>query len=317
MKVLVADSMSQVGVEVLQAAGLEVDVKTGLKPEELKAVINDYEGLIIRSATKVTADLLTAAGRLKVVARAGTGVDNIDIPAATAKGVVVMNTPGQNSNAAAELTIGLILSLSRNIPQGTASLKACQWEKKALMGREVKGKTLGLIGIGNIGSIVAELARGLKMKVVAFDPFISQGKAREMGLELIEDLDELLSRADYVSLHVPKTAQTAMMINAERIGKMKDGAFLICAARGGLVDEEALGQALGAGKLAGAALDVFATEPPGACPLLECRNFICTPHLGASTQEAQVNVARAAAEQVRDYLLKGEARFALNKPQGG
>lgn len=314
MKVLVSDSMSEVGVEVLKEAGIEVDVNTGLDPEELKAIIDNYEGLIVRSATKVTPELLAAADKLKVIARAGTGVDNINIPAATENGVVVMNTPGQNSNAVAELTIGLILSLSRNIPQGTAGLKACQWEKKTLMGHEVGGKTLGLIGIGNIGTLVVPAARGLRMKVIAYDPFIDQAKARDLDIDLLGDLDELLGQADYVSLHLPKTEQTAMLIDSKSIAKMKDGAFLICAARGGIVDEEALCHALESGKLAGAALDVFATEPPGACALLECNNFICTPHLGASTYEAQVNVARAAGEQVRDYLLNGQARHALNQP---
>jgi D-3-phosphoglycerate dehydrogenase len=313
MKVLVSDSMSEVGVDVLKEAGIEVDVNTGLKPEELKAIIGNYEGLIVRSATKVTSELLAEADKLKAIARAGTGVDSIDIPAATDRGVVVMNTPGQNANAVAELTIGLMLALSRNITQGTSSLKACQWEKKALMGYEVGGKTLGLIGIGNIGALVARAAQGLNMNVMAYDPFVDNTRAKELGIGLLDDLDELLGQADYVSLHVPKTEQTAMLINAQKIGKMKDGAFLICAARGGIVDENALCSALNSGKLAGAALDVFATEPPGACALLECQNFICTPHLGASTHEAQVNVARAAGEQIRDYLLKGQSRHALNE----
>jgi len=313
MKVLVADPMDQAGVEILTRAGLTAEVRTGLKPEELKEIIGLYAGLIVRSATKVTPDLVAAAKNLKVVARAGTGVDNIDLPACTGKGIVVMNTPGQNSNAAAELTIGLMLALSRYIPQGTASLKACQWEKKKLMGREVGGKTLGVVGIGAIGAIVAKLAQGLRMKVIAFDPYATAEQAQALGAEYLTDLDELLSRSDYLTLHVPRTDQTAMLINQERIAKMKDGAFLICAARGGIVDEEALYQALESGKLAGAALDVFATEPPGACALMGCHNFICTPHLGASTKEAQINVAVAAAEQVRDYLQKGEARNALNK----
>lgn len=313
MKVLVSDSMSEVGVDVLKEAGIEVDVNTGLKPEELKAIIGNYEGLIVRSATKVTSELLAEADKLKAIARAGTGVDSIDIPAATDRGVLVMNTPGQNANAVAELTIGLMLALSRNITQGTSSLKACQWEKKSLIGYEVGGKTLGLIGIGNIGALVARAARGLNMNVMAFDPFVDNTRAKELGIGLLDDLDELLGQADYVSLHVPKTEQTAMLINAQKIGKMKDGAFLICAARGGIVDEDALCSALNSGKLAGAALDVFATEPPGACALLECQNFICTPHLGASTHEAQVNVARAAGEQIRDYLLKGQSRHALNE----
>ncbi len=313
MKVLVADPMADVGVTIMREAGLEVDVLTGLSPEEQKEIIGRYDAMIVRSATKVTPELLAAADKLKAVARAGTGVDNIDIPACTEKGVIVMNTPGQNSNAAAELTIGLMLAISRHIPQGTSSLKACQWEKKALKGREVGGKTLGVIGIGAIGGIVAQLAQGLRMKVIAFDPYADQKRADELGVELLDSLDELLPRADYLTLHIPKTDQTAMMINAETIAKMKDGAYLICAARGGIVDEDALHEALVSGKLAGAALDVFATEPPGACALMECQNFICTPHLGASTEEAQINVAVAAAEQIRDYLLKGETRNNLNQ----
>jgi D-3-phosphoglycerate dehydrogenase len=313
MKVLISDAMSDVAVSVLKDAGIDVDVNTGLDPEGLKAIIGDYEGLLVRSATKVTPEIFEAATKLKAVARAGTGVDNIHIPTATKKGVVVMNTPGQNSNAVAELTIGLMIALSRHIPRGTETLKACRWEKKALMGTEIKGKTLALVGIGNIGSIVARLAQGLGMYVIAYDPYIDKAVARDMGIELFDDLDQVWGKADYVSLHIPKTSDTANLVNAKAIAKMKDGAYLICAARGGIVDEEALVLALQSKKLAGAALDVFATEPPGACSLLECDNFICTPHIGASTVEAQVNVARAAAEQIRDYFLKGEARFAVNK----
>ena len=314
MKVLISDAMSNVAVDVLKEAGIDVDVNTGLDPEELKAIIGDYEGLLVRSATKVTPEILEAATKLKAITRAGTGVDNIHIPTATEEGVVVMNTPGQNSNAVAELTIGLMIALSRHIPRGTESLKACQWEKKALMGTEIKGKTLALIGIGNIGSIVARLSQGLGMTVIAYDPYIERAVARDMGIQLFEDLDQVWPKADYISLHIPKTDETANLINAETIAKMKDGAYIVCAARGGIIDEDALVQALQSKKIAGAALDVFAKEPPGSCSLLECDNFICTPHIGASTVEAQVNVARAAAEQVRDYLLKGEARFALNKP---
>jgi len=313
MKVLISDSMSEVAVDVLKRAGIEVDVKTGLDPEELKAIIGEYDGLLVRSATKVIPELFDAATNLKAIARAGTGVDNIDINKASEKNIVVMNTPGQNSNAVAELTIGLMIALSRHIPRGTASLKACQWEKKTLMGHEIKGKTLGLIGIGNIGSIVSKLAKAMGMHVIAYDPYIDAEKAGNMGIELYEDLDKMLGSSDYVSIHIPKTDETAMLINADRIAKMKDGAFLICAARGGIIEEDALHQALASGKLGGAALDVFAVEPPGACKIMECENFICTPHIGASTFEAQINVARAASEQVRDYLLKGEARFALNK----
>lgn len=314
MKVLISDSMSEVAVEVIRESGIEVDVKTGLTPEELKAIIGDYDGLVVRSATKVTSDLLEAAGKLKAVARAGTGVDNIDVKAATGKGIVVMNTPGQNSNAVAELTIGLMIALSRHIPRGTAGLKECRWEKKALMGTEIKGKVLGLIGIGNIGAIVADLARKMGMTVLAYDPYVDKSIAGSAGIELVENLDELWGKAHYLSIHIPKTKETENLINAQTIAKMRDGAYLICAARGGIVDEDALCVAMNSGKLGGAALDVFAKEPPGACGLLECENFICTPHIGASTIEAQINVARAASEQLRDYLLKGEARFAVNRP---
>jgi D-3-phosphoglycerate dehydrogenase / 2-oxoglutarate reductase len=313
MRVLIADPTDPAAQEILSQAGIQVDVKTDLSADELKGIIGDYDGMILRSATKVTPELAAAAKKLKVVARAGTGVDNVDIPACTENNIVVMNTPGQNSNAAAELTIGLMLALSRNIPQGTSSLKACQWEKKALKGREVGGKTLGVIGIGAIGGIVAQLAQGLRMKTIAFDPYATPEMAAQIGAEYLDDLEALLSQSDYVTLHIPKTDQTALLINKERIAGMKDGAFLICAARGGIVDEEALCDALNSGKLAGAALDVFATEPPGACALMECNNFICTPHLGASTEEAQINVAVAAAEQIRDLLLKNEIRNALNQ----
>ena len=314
MKVLISDSMSEVAEEVLKESGIEVDVKTGLSSEELKSIIEDYDGLVVRSATKVTAEILEAAVKLKAIARAGTGVDNIDIPAATNKGVVVMNTPGQNSNAVAELTIGLMIALSRHIPRGTAGLKECKWEKKALMGSEIKGKVLGLLGIGNIGTIVADSAQKMGMTVLAYDPYIDKSIAEKAGIELVDNLDDLWGTAHYISIHIPKTKETENLINSQTIAKMKDGAYLICAARGGIIDEDALCEALNSGKLEGAALDVFATEPPGACGLLECENFICTPHIGASTIEAQINVARAASEQVRDYLQKGEARFALNKP---
>lgn len=314
MKVLISDSMSEVAAEVIKESGIEVDVKTGLAPEDLKSIIGDYDGLVVRSATKVTSDILEAAVKLKAIARAGTGVDNIDVKAATDKGVVVMNTPGQNSNAVAELTIGLMIALSRHIPRGTAGLKECRWEKKSLMGTEIKGKVLALIGIGNIGSIVADMAQKMGMTVLAYDPYIDKSVADMAGIELVGNPDELWGRAHYISIHIPKTKETENLINSRTIEKMRSGAYLICAARGGIVDEDALCEALNSGKLGGAALDVFAKEPPGACGLLKCENFICTPHIGASTIEAQINVARAASEQVRDYLLKGEARFAVNRP---
>ena len=312
MKVLISDKLAEEGVKILEEAGFEVDVKVGLDPEERKAIIGDYDGMIIRSATKVTADLLEAAKKLKVIARAGTGLDNVDIPAATEKGVVVMNTPGQNSNAAAELAVGMLFALSRHVPRGTATLKAGQWEKKKLQGRELKGKTLGVIGLGNIGAIVAELGRGIKMNVIGFDPYFNDDQIRERGAEPVT-FDELLAQADYVTVHVPKTEETTHLFNAETIAKMKDGAYLINCARGGIVDEEALCDALEAGKLSGAALDVFETEPPSENHRLLFRDdLVCTPHLGASTAEAQVNVAVAAAEQIVKYLKEGKAINAVN-----
>lgn len=312
MKVLISDKLAEEGVRILEEAGFEVDVNVGLDPEQRKKIIGDYDAMIIRSATKVTPDLLEAASKLKVIARAGTGLDNVDIPAATDKGVVVMNTPGQNSNAAAELAVGMLFALSRHVPRGTAGLKSGKWEKKQLQGRELKGKTLGVIGLGNIGAIVAELARGIKMNVIGFDPFFTDDQIRERGAEPVT-FDDLLARSDYVTVHVPKTEETTHLFRAETLAKMKDGAYLVNCARGGIVDEEALCDALEAGKLAGAALDVFETEPPAENHRLLFRDeLVCTPHLGASTAEAQVNVAVAAAEQIIGYLKDGEAVNAVN-----
>ncbi len=314
MKILISDPLAQEGVDILQEAGFEVDVKTGLDPEERKKIIGEYDGMIIRSATKVTPDLLDAATKLKVIARAGTGLDNVDIPAATQRGVVVMNTPGQNSNAAAELAVGMLFALSRHVPRGTAGLKSGKWEKKKLRGRELKGKTLGVIGLGNIGAIVAELGRGVKMKVIGYDPFLSDDDIRARGADPVP-FDDLVATADYVTIHVPKTQETTHLFNGETINRMKDGAYLINCARGGLVDEEALCDALEAGKLTGAALDVFETEPPAENHRLLFRDdLVCTPHLGASTEEAQVNVAVAAARQVVRFLTGGEAINAVNAP---
>lgn len=311
MKILISDKTHESCARKFREAGFEVDEKPGLSPEERLAIIKDYHGLVVRSATKVTPELLEAAKNLKVVGRAGTGLDNVDIPACTAKGVVVMNTPGQNSNAAAELAITMIFGLSRHLCRGCDSLKACRWEKKALQGSEVMGKTLGVVGYGNIGRIVGELGRGVKMKVLAFDPFLSDDQIHDFGAEPMA-LDNLLAQADYVTIHIPKTKETANLFDRAAINKMKDGAHLINCARGGLVDEDALYEALASGKLSGAALDVFAEEPPGEHKLLELDNFICTPHLGASTIEAQINVAVAVAEQMIKYLKEGEAVNAVN-----
>ncbi|MBI3180797.1 MAG: phosphoglycerate dehydrogenase [Myxococcales bacterium] len=315
MKVLVADELSAEGLETLRRGqGLSVDVRVGLKPAELKAVIAEYDALAVRSATKVTAEVIEAAKNLKVVGRAGVGVDNVDLQAATRRGIVVMNTPGGNTITVAELTVALMMAVSRHVPQATASLKAGKWEKKKFQGRELFNKTLGVVGIGNIGSVVVERCLGMKMKVLAFDPFISPEAAKRLGCELV-GLEELLRRSDYVSLHVPLTEQTRNLLGRDGLAKMKKGAFLINCARGGIVDEAALCEALSTGHLGGAAFDVFAEEPVRSDhPLLKLDNFICTPHLGASTEEAQLNVAAALAEQMVDYLCQGTIRNAVNVP---
>lgn len=301
--------------KILKEAGLEVDVNTGLPPEELKAIIPDYDGLVIRSATKVREDIIEAATKLKVVGRAGIGLDNVDIPAASEKGVVVMNAPDGNATTAAEHAISMMMSLSRNIPQATASMKAGKWEKKSFMGREVTGKILGIVGIGRIGSIVASRAQGLKMKVIAYDPFMPDELVKKLGVERMDLLD-LAARADYISVHTPLTKTTHHLLSTDFFAAMKKEAMFIDCARGGVLDEEALYQALKEGRIAGAALDVFEKEPTTleATPLLKLDNFICTPHLGASTAEAQENVAVAIAEQMADYLLKGSVRNAVNVP---
>jgi D-3-phosphoglycerate dehydrogenase/(S)-sulfolactate dehydrogenase len=315
MKVLVADDLSGEGVEILRRGrGLSVDVKVGLKPAELKSIIPEYDALAVRSATKVTAELIEAGTKLKVIGRAGVGVDNIDLEAANRRGIVVMNTPGGNTITVAELTVAMIMAISRHIAQATSSVKGGKWEKKKFQGRELFNKTLGVIGTGNIGSVVVDRCLGMKMKVLAFDPFISEEAMRAMGCEPAT-LDQLLSRADYVSIHVPLTDKTKNLIGKDALGKMKKTAYLINCARGGIVDEAALAEALSSGRLAGAALDVFATEPvPADNPLLKLDNFICTPHLGASTEEAQVNVAVALSEQLVDYLCQGTLRNAVNVP---
>jgi D-3-phosphoglycerate dehydrogenase len=313
MKVLVSDNLGEIGIRMFQEEGFDVDVKTGLTPEALKEIIGAYNALVIRSATKVTEDLLEAATALKVVGRAGIGLDNVDIPAATKWGVVVMNTPGGNVVTTAEHAIAMLLSLSRNIPQGTATLKSGRWEKKKLQGREILNKTLGVVGYGKIGSIVANRARGLKMRVVIHDPFVTPQRIEKDGFEAVT-FDELLARADYVTVHVPKMKETQALINQESLVKMKDGVMVLNCARGGIVDEAALYEALMSGKVAGAALDVFETEPPGKIPLLELNNVICTPHLGASTKEAQTNVAMAVADQIINFLKHGNVINAVNAP---
>jgi len=315
MKVLISDNLAPIGEKILREAGLDVDVNTGLSPEELKAIIPEYDGLVIRSATKVREDIIEAATRLKVVGRAGIGLDNVDIPAASQKGIVVMNAPDGNATTAAEHAISMMMSLARNIPQATASMKAGKWEKKKFMGRELTGKTLGIVGIGRIGSIVANRAQGLHMKVIAYDPFMPAELVEKLGVELVE-LNELAERADFISVHTPLTKGTHHLLSTEFFAHMKPDAMFIDCARGGVLDEAALYDALKEGRIAGAALDVFEKEPTSLedTPLLALDNFICTPHLGASTSEAQENVASAIAEQVADYLLRGAVRNAVNVP---
>jgi D-3-phosphoglycerate dehydrogenase len=314
MKVLVSDNLSEVGIKILgDTPDIDVDVNTGLTPEELKEIIGQYDGLVIRSATKVTAEILEAAENLKVIGRAGIGLDNVDIPEASKRGIVVMNTPEGNTITTAEHTMAMIMALSRNIPQATASLKEGKWEKKKLQGRELYNKTLGLIGAGHIGRIVADRARALKMKVIVFDPYIKPEAIEKLDLEPVS-FEELLERADYITVHTPKTEETTNLIDRNAIAKMKKGAYVVNCARGGIVNEDDVYDALTSGHLSGAAFDVFTSEPPGAMKLMELQNFICTPHLGASTREAQDNVARDAAEQIAAYLLHGTVKNAVNVP---
>ncbi|MGE5517111.1 MAG: phosphoglycerate dehydrogenase [Bacteroidota bacterium] len=312
-KVLISDKLSPAAVQIFKDRGIETDVKTGLAPDELKAIIGNYDGLAIRSNTKVTADILAAATNLKVVGRAGIGVDNVDVPAATARGIVVMNTPFGNSVTTAEHAIAMMFALARDIPQANASTHAGKWEKSKFMGVELTGKTLGIVGCGNIGAIVADRALGLRMKVVAYDPFLSAERAKDLTIEKV-DLDTLFARADFITLHTPLTEATKNVISADAIAKMKKGVRIINCARGGLIVEEDLKAALEAGTVAGAALDVFKTEPAKENILFGNDKVVCTPHLGASTSEAQENVALQVAEQMADYLLSGAVVNALNMP---
>ena len=314
-KVLVTDSLAPEGFEILEKApGLEVVDAPGLSPADLLAAIADADALVIRSATKVTADVIAAGARLAVIGRAGIGVDNVDVPAATAKGIVVMNTPGGNTVTTAEHALALLIALARHIPQATASMKAGKWEKNRFVGMELYNRTLGVIGLGNIGRIVAERAQGLGMKVIAHDPFLSADAAAKLDVELV-DLDALLARADAISVHVPKTKETTGLLGRKAFAKVRQGVLLVNAARGGIVDEDALLEALNSGAVGGAALDVFVEEPAKAGhPLVAHERVICTPHLGASTEQAQVNVSIAVAEQIRDFLLQGVVRNAVNVP---
>ena len=314
-KVLVSDKLSETAVQIFRDRGIEVDFMPdlGKDKEKLREVIGRYDGLAIRSATKVTEKILDAAHNLKVVGRAGIGTDNVDKDAASRKGVIVMNTPFGNMITTAEHAIALMFAVARQIPEASASTQAGKWEKSKFMGVELTGKTLGVIGAGNIGGIVCDRARGLKMKVVAYDPFLGQEKADKMGVEKVE-LDELLARADFITLHVPLTDQTRNILSRDNLGKTKKGVRIINCARGGLVDEEALADLLKSGHVAGAGFDVFAEEPATDNPLFGLPNVVCTPHLGAATTEAQENVALQVAEQMSDYLLTGAVTNALNMP---
>jgi len=314
-KVLISDGLAPQGVEILERArGVEVILRNSVSPGELGELIPDIEGLVIRSATKVTADLIGRADKLRVIGRAGIGVDNVDVPAATARGIAVLNTPEGNNVTTAEHAIALLVSLARHIPQATASMKAGAWEKTKFTGMELYNRTLGVIGIGNIGRIVAQRAQGLGMRVIAYDPHITPEVAAKLDVELV-GFDELLARADAITVHVPKTKDTTGMLGRDAFAKTKGGVLIVNAARGGIVDEAALLDALNAGRVGGAALDVFEKEPPQSdSPLVMHPRVICTPHLGASTEQAQLNVSVAIAEQVRDYLLQGLVRNAVNVP---
>jgi D-3-phosphoglycerate dehydrogenase len=314
VRVLIADKMDPKAAAIFRDRGIEVDEKPGLTPDELAAMIGGYDGVAVRSSTKINAAAMDAGlPRLKVIGRAGIGVDTIDVPAASARGIVVMNTPFGNSITTAEHAIAMLFALAREIPEANQSTQSGKWEKNRFMGVELAGKTLGLIGCGNIGSIVADRAHGLKMKVVAYDPFLSPERAVELGVEKAE-LDELLQRADFITLHTPLTDQTRGILSREALAKTRPAVRIVNCARGGLIDEAALKDALDSGHVAGAALDVFAVEPATDSPLFGTRGLICTPHLGASTTEAQVNVAIQIAEQMSDYLLLGGITNAVNVP---
>ncbi len=315
MKILVSDPLAPQGLELFQRApGFDVDVRLGLKPAELIGIIGDYQGLVIRSGTKVTSKVVEAAQNLKVIGRAGVGVENVDVEAASKKGIVVMNTPGGNDVTTAEHTISLMMSLARHIPQAVASLKMGKWTREKFMGMELCNKTLGIIGLGKVGRIVAERALGFRMKVIAHDPFVPTESAARLGVEVVS-LDEIYERSDFITVHTPMTNETRGLINSNTFAKMKTGVRIINCARGGIVDEEDLIRALQEGKVAGAALDVFVEEPPRPDhPLLMMDQVITTPHLGASTGEAQLNVAIAVAQQMIDFLSRGIIRYAVNVP---
>ncbi len=313
-KILICDGLDESGLQILRSAeGVEVDMPEGLGAEQIKAVLPGYDALIVRSRTTVTADMIEGAGRLKVIGRAGTGVDNIDVEASGARGILVMNTPGANAMAAAEHTLAMMLALARHLPQATESMRRGLWEKKKFLGTELYQQTLGIVGLGKIGSIVAERALALKMRVLACDPHIGPEAAKKAGVEYV-CLDDLLAGSDFITLHTPLSDETRHLINRDTLAGTKAGVRIINCARGGLIDEEALGEFLASGRVAGAALDVFEKEPPEGSPLLAMPNVIFTPHLGASSRQAQENVSIAIASQILDFLQRGLIRNAVNFP---
>jgi len=312
MKVLVSDSLSEKGIEILEK-GAEVDVKTGMNPEELKACIGEYDALVVRSQTQVTEDVIGAAEKLKIIGRAGVGVDNIDVEAATQRGIIVINAPEGNMISAAEHTIAMMMAMSRNIPQANQSMRAGKWDRKLFMGVEVRGKTLGVVGLGRIGTEVAKRAQGMEMNILAYDPFISEERAASLGVKLTT-VEDIVSNADYVTVHTPLTKDTRDLIDKEEFEKAKPGVRIINCARGGIINEKALAEAVASGKVAAAAIDVFTSEPPTGSPLLEQDNIIVTPHLGASTKEAQVNVAVDVAEQIINFSQGLPVKNAINMP---
>lgn len=313
-KILICDGLDESGLKVFRSAeGIEVDMPEGLGADAIKAILPGYDAMIVRSRTKVTADLIAGAERLKVIGRAGTGVDNIDVGAAGERGILVMNTPGANAMAAAEHTLAMMLALARHVPQATASMRSGLWEKKKFLGTELYHQTLGIVGLGRIGSIVAERALGMKMRVLAYDPVIAPEAAKALGVEYVS-LDELLAASDFITLHTPLTEETRRIINRDTLAKTKPGVRILNCARGGLIDEEALCESIAKGHAAGAALDVFEKEPPAGSPLLEMERVIFTPHLGASSRQAQENVSLAIASQILDYLQRGLILNAVNFP---
>ena len=312
MKVLVSDSLSEKGIEILEK-GAEVDVRTGMSPEELKACIGEYDALVVRSQTQVTEDVIKAAENLKIIGRAGVGVDNIDVEAATQRGIIVINAPEGNMISAAEHTIAMMMAMSRNIPQANQSMKLGKWERKLFMGVEVRGKTLGVVGLGRIGAEVAKRAQGMEMNILAYDPFISEERAADLGVKLTT-VEDIVLNADYITVHTPLTKDTRNLIDKEEFEKARPGVRIINCARGGIINEKALAEAVASGKVAAAAIDVFTSEPPTGSPLLEQDNIILTPHLGASTKEAQVNVAVDVAEQIINFSQGLPVKNAINMP---